>query len=97
MGKRSGEEIKALLKGYEGSGLTRSEYCGRVGIPVSTLDYYRHRASLKKPVKLVRVKVQPAPASGTFTLVLVKGRRIKSTWNFSEAELARLIRIVEGA
>ena len=97
MGKRSAEEIKALLSGHKASGLTRSEYRGRVGIPVSTFDYYRRQASLKKSVKLVRVKVQPERPSSTFTLVLANGRRIESAWEFSEAELARLIHVVEGA
>ena len=97
MRKRSAEEIKVLLSGYEASGLTRSEYCGRVGIPVSTFDYYRHQASRRKSVRLIRVKVQPERPSGTFTLVLANGRRIESAWEFSEAELARLIRVVEGA
>jgi len=36
------------------------------------------------------------PSPG-FTLSLVNGRRIESGWRFAEAELARLIRVAEGA
>ena len=97
MQKRSAEEIRALLRGYETSGLTRREYCSRVGIPVGSFDYYRHQASRKKSLRLVRVEVQPARSSGAFTLVLANGRRIESTWHFGDDELARLIRVVEGA
>jgi hypothetical protein len=38
----------------------------------------------------------PEPAAG-FALVLGNGRRIESGWRFGDAELARLIRIAEGA
>jgi hypothetical protein len=31
-----------------------------------------------------------------FVLVLANGRRIESSWKFSEDELVRLIRVVEG-
>jgi hypothetical protein len=48
---------------------------------------------------LVKVKVE-APAENpqsVFTLVLGNGRRIESAWSFEDAELTRLIRIVEAA
>jgi hypothetical protein len=48
---------------------------------------------------LIRVNLESAvaePAAG-FALVLGNGRRIESSWRFGEAELARLIRVVEGA
>jgi hypothetical protein len=32
---------------------------------------------------------------GGFSLVLVNGRRIESSWRFAEADLARLIRMAE--
>jgi hypothetical protein len=47
---------------------------------------------------LLRVNVESDAESGAvFTLVLGNGRRIESGWRFGEAELARLIRVVEGA
>jgi hypothetical protein len=44
------------------------------------------------------VKVAKAPESDRgFVLVLGNGRRIESGWRFGDAELARLIRVAEGA
>ena len=105
MQKRSAEEVEQMLRGYEESGVSREEYCARLGIRVSTFDYYRQRETRKNAAKrraaakLVRVTVEPAATqvASIFTLVLANGRRIESSWNFSETELGRLIRIVEGA
>ena len=54
--------------------------------------------------RLARVEVvDEAPAGsaagegGGFVLVLGKGRRVEVRWDYGEAELARLIRVVEGA
>jgi hypothetical protein len=95
--KRSAEEIERLLEGYQASGLTRTEYCRRASIPVTTLDYYRRRQAQKEKGRLVKVVVQTEPAEphSVFTLVLANGRRIESGWRYGEAELARLIRICE--
>jgi hypothetical protein len=63
------------------------------------LGRYLRRRSGVEQAALIRVEVEPAsaePAPG-FALVLGNGRRIESGWRFWEAELARLIRIVEGA
>ena len=103
MQRRGLEEVEELLRGYEESGLPRQEYCRQVGIPVTTFDYYRQRearkaaAGKRAPARLVKVKVEesPEPARGVFTLVLGNRRRIETGWNFAEAELSRLIRIVE--
>ena len=46
----------------------------------------------------VSVKVATAPEPvGHFVLTLANGRRIESAWRFTDAELARLIRVVESA
>jgi hypothetical protein len=102
--RRSAEEVAQLLSGYGESGLSRQEYCLQLGIPVTTLDYYRQREARKtvaekRAATLLRVKVEAPAEHGTsvFTLVLRNGRRIESPWKFVEAELARLIRVVEGA
>lgn len=105
MGKRTAEEVEQLLRGYQESGLPRAEYCRQLGIPVTTLDYYRRRetrkAGAKKSAeaKLVRVKLEQAPAEAPnmFTIVLDNGRRIETNATFGEEELSRLIRIVEAA
>jgi hypothetical protein len=104
MKKRTAEEIERLLKGYQESGLSRQEYCQREGIPVTTFDYYRQRTTRKTAAErraaasgLVKVKLKAGPmqAQSIFSLVLGNGRRIESGWSFSDADLARLIRVAE--
>lgn len=105
MQKRSADEVEQLLRGYEESGLPRVEYCRRLGIPVTTFDYYRQRGARKAAAKkraaskLVRVKVEAAPgdAGSVFTIVLPNGRRIETSARVGAEELRRLIRIVEAA
>ena len=46
---------------------------------------------------MVKVEVASDEPAEHFTLSLGNGRRIESSWRFAEAELARLIRIVESA
>ena len=105
--KRTATEIKRILRGYEESGLTRREYCSQIGIPVTTLDYYRNRSNQKQPGnELIAVELA-APVAETacepksrvdFTILLAGGhRRIESGWDFNEAGLTRLIRVVETA
>ncbi len=99
MGKRSAEEVRGIIAEFRNSGLTRREFCERRGIPVTTLDYYRHRLGRETTPRMVKVTVKNAPVEveGNFTLLLANGRRIESSWRFAEAELARLIRVAESA
>lgn len=71
--------------------MTRREYCAKHGIAITTLDYWR-RAKRKPKPKLVRVALEDARPQAGFALVLTNGRRIESSWSFSEADLQRLIR-----
>ena len=94
--RRNTEEIEQLLEQYRASGLTQLEYCRQSGIVLSTLGRYLRRGEAES--QLVRVNVESAADSGAgFALVLGNGRRIESGWQFGDAELSRLIRIVEGA
>jgi hypothetical protein len=90
---RSKQEIRGLVDGLANSGMTRREYCAQHKIAVTTLDYWR-RAQKSKP-KLVKVEVEAESQPGGFALVLANGRRIESSWRFTEAELARVIRVAE--
>jgi len=93
--KRNADDMRRTIEDFRKSGLTRRAFCQRHHIAISTLDYWRRAQS--RPARLVKVEVagkEPAPA---FTLSLANGRRIESSWNFGEAELARLIRIAESA
>ncbi len=99
--KRRAEDIQRLLTGYRQSGMKRAEYCHSLGIPITTLDYYLQRESLQaraarpRLAELTVVPEDPSAAAGNFAVVLPNGRRIESSWNFQEADLARLIRVVE--
>ena len=95
--QRSAEEIEQLVEQYRVSGLTQIEYCRQSGMVLSTLGRYLRRHSGGEQ-RLVRVKVGPVPESDAgFVLVLGNGRRIESGWCFGDTELARLIRVAEGA
>ena len=94
--KRSAEEIQRLLEGYRQRTVTRAEYCRGHGISTSTLDYHLHREALKSQPRLARVRLAPSTeAADIFAVLLRNGRRIESGWNFRDADLARLIRVVE--
>jgi hypothetical protein len=95
--RRNEAEIKQLVEQYRASGLTQLEYSRQAGVVLSTLTrYLRRHATTQQP--LLRVNVEPAsePDAG-FALILGNGRRIETTWQFSDAEIARLIRVAESA
>jgi hypothetical protein len=97
--RRTAEEIQKIVEELQASGLSHREFCQRTGIKLSTLGRYARRAGgAEQPQQLVRVKLETPqePGSG-FVLMLVNGRRIASGWGFSDAALARLIQVVEGA
>ena len=95
------EQIEQLLSEYRNRGaMTRRAFCESRGMSLSMLDYYVRRygrESKRETAEFVKVEVESRRPAGSFTVVLQNGRRIESAWNFAEAELARLIRIVEGA
>ena len=95
--KRSQEEIQRMLSGYRESGMKRADYCRSQGIPVTTLDYYLHRESLQARPRMAKVTITSESSAPTraFALVLRNGRRIESGWDFSEADLSRLMWIAE--
>lgn len=95
--RRSTDEIEQVLEQYRTSGLTQIEYCRQIGMALSTLSrYLRRRRGDQQQLMRVNVESGAEPGAG-FALVLGNGRRIESGWRFGEAELARLIRVVEGA
>jgi hypothetical protein len=97
--KRSGRDGQRLIEEFEGSGLTRRQFCERSNIPLTTLDYWRWKkmqASKPKP-RLVEVAVEAPPVSPGFTITLRNGRRVEAAWGFDELRLSQLIRILESA
>jgi hypothetical protein len=98
MGKETqrSAEMQGVLEEYASSGMRRKQFCEQRGISLTTFDYWR-RALRAKP-RMVKVKIAAASEPlGHFVLNLANGRRIESSWGFVDAELARLIRIVESA
>jgi transposase-like protein len=98
--KRSAEEGQRLVEEFERSGLRRRQFCEKVGIPITSLDYWRGKAEKTRMVE-VEIQTEAPPGQATslpgFAVIVSNGRRIESGWSFREAELTRLIRIVEGA
>jgi len=91
--KRNAEDMRRAIEEFQKSGLTRREFCERHHIAVTTLDYWRRAQS--RPARLVKVKMAARESAPGFSLSLANGRRIESGWSFTEADLARLIRIAE--
>ena len=86
-----------VLEEWKRSGQTRQEFCASRSMPLTTFDYWRRELAGKTKPKLVKVEVAASEPATQFTLSLANGRRIESSWQFGEAELARLIRIAESA
>jgi len=98
MGKETqrSAEMKRVVEEYAASGVSRKQFCEQRGIALTTLDYW-YRELRVKP-RMVKVKVAAASEPiGQFVLTLANGRRIESSWRFTDAELGRLIRVVESA
>jgi hypothetical protein len=97
--RRSAEEIEQVIRQYRASGLSQLAYCQQTGIRLSTLGRYVQRdRQAEQPQHLVRVKLEaPAEPDSGFVLMLGNGRRIASAWEFSDAALAKLIRVAENA
>jgi hypothetical protein len=89
------EEIRGIVEGFAKSGMTRREYCAKQGVAMTTLDYWR-RAHRKQKPTMVAVEVEQAQPLAGFALVLANGRRIESSWRFTEGDLEKLIRVAEG-
>lgn len=95
--RRTTEEMDEVLGQYRASGLTQIEYCRQTGMVLSTLGrYLRRRNGAEQQFLRVNVEAKPEAGAG-FVVVLGNGRRIESGWRFGDADLARLIRVAEGA
>ncbi len=95
-------EMRRVLEEYTASGLSRREFCQQRGITLTTFDYWRREHAVKpgKPERrprMLAVRVAGTEPAPHFTLSLANGRRIECSWQFADAELARLIRTAESA
>ena len=100
---RRGDSGKAAVASqFEGSGLSRREFCERHGMALTTLDYYRYRERKQKAGSVRVLAVSIAGDDGPvirdrIAVVLANGRRIEFRQEFTEGELAQLLRTVEQA
>lgn len=92
---RSKEEVRELIEKFHASGLRRLEYCRQIGVGKSTLDRWIQKHDHQRRFIKVDLKQSATPTDRGFALVLGNGRRIEGGWQFGDADLARLIRIVE--
>jgi transposase-like protein len=92
--RRSAEQIQRLLEQYRRSGLSRRAFAERNRIGRSTLDYWRRKYDSPQ---LVEVTLEHKTTPANFTIVLANARRIETSGQFTDAELARLIRVAENA
>ena len=101
MTKRTPEQIEQLIAAYHDSGLSKQEFCERQHLRPTSLNYYLYRVQQLRRTTNSLVKVEVAESrpreSDTFCLLLANNRRIEANWNFSEQQLAKLIRAVEAA
>ena len=95
--RRTAEEIRKIVEELQASGLSHREFCQQTGIKLSTLGRYARRArGAEQPQHLMRVRLDaPSEPDSGFVLTLGNGRRIASGWGFTDAALARLIRVAE--
>ncbi len=67
-GRRSPREWRALIQAFSHSGVTRSQFCTRHGVALSTFDWWRRRlrrASATRP----EPNTPPSPAKALFVEV----------------------------
>ena len=98
---RSQAEAERLVRDFEQSGLSRKAFCTGRGVALHTLDYYRHRNRVRRPIagaeSLVPVElIDQASAGGGLRVELANGRRIVVEAGFDASHLKRLLAVLEG-
>ncbi len=89
-----------LVEAYRGGDLSRRAFSERVGIAVSTLDYYlrRENEQLRKKQRLLRVVVTVKPEESKMAeiaVVLGNGRRVELRRGFDPELLLRVLSVLE--
>jgi len=85
-----------VVSGYRGSGLSRKAYCQKMGIAVTTLDYYlrRENGREREQARVLPVVMEGAKGAKPLTLILRDGLRLEVAADFDEAALRRLLSVV---
>lgn len=103
--RRSRAEAERVAREYEGSGLSRVEFCRKRGLSLATLARYRKRQAQGKAAPGDRwVTVEVSGASSTLegrwssglAVVIPGGRRIEVARGFDSRTLAQLLDVLEG-
>jgi hypothetical protein len=68
--RRGGEQWAEILRRFDASGLPARRFCGREGLPLSSLQRWRRRLGSVSPAKFVEI-VPPTPPHAAAT-----------TWSF---------------
>ena len=97
---RSQAEAERLVRDFEQSGLARKAFCTARGVALHTLDYYRHRNRVRRPIseaeQLVPVElIDPTPTGGGLRVELANGRRVVVEAGFDASHLKRLLTVLE--
>jgi hypothetical protein len=97
---RSQAEAERLVPDFEQSGLTRKAFCTARGVAMHTLDYYRHRDRVRRPIseveQLVPIElIDPSPAGGGLRMEFATGRRIVVEAGFDGSHLKRPLAVLE--
>jgi transposase len=104
--RRSRAEVERLVAEYETSGLSRTAFCLKSGLSLSTLARYRSRRQqttsnapeakqwLSVEVRGHEIAAGDGKSSG-LSVVLPSGRRIEVGRDFDAGTLSRLLAVVE--
>ena len=89
---------KKKFQDWEKSGLTRTQFCRKHQIPVSTFDYWRQRIRKamenfgKQEPGLVKLTVTPEPPKPViYSVIFSNGTNLQVPDNYSSESLKRLI------
>ncbi len=103
--RRTRSEVEELVTGYEGSGVSRTEFCRTHGVSLSTLNrYLRRRTDTQAEpvgVNLVAVELcgaRPPARKGEpsgLAVALARGRRIDVARGFDAGTLMQLVGLLE--
>ena len=103
--RRSRAEAEQVASEYEGSGLSRVEFCRKRGLSLATLARYRKRQAQGKAApgnRWVAVEVSGADStlesrwSSGLAVTLSGGRRIDVARGFDSRTLVQLLDVLEG-
>lgn len=106
--RRGPAEVARLVAEFQAAGVSRTEFCRRHGLALSTLNRYQRRISPSTPMagadQWLKVELSGGSRAGGsnsgssgVTLILAGGRRIEVGRGFDASTLIELVRVLDGA